>query len=268
MNKRKKIGLALGSGGVRGLAHIGVLKTLLKHNIPIDFIAGSSIGAWVGAHYSLYGDVDKLIDATVGYKKEKFYSFLQPSLKGGFVRGNKVKKLLNDLLENKSFSDLNIPMTVVATDLISAKEFDISSGFLHVAVQASMAVPVVYKPLDYNGKLLVDGGLCNPVPDGVVRRMGADIVISVNLDSYLSKKFDADKLTVTKAMTRSFHIGRHYLSKYSIQDSDIVITPNIAVGGLIGWKEFFINKLDQDIIRIGEKEAEKIIPQLKKLINS
>ena len=263
---RKKFGLALGSGGVRGLVHIGVIKTLVKYNLPIDFIAGTSVGAWVGACYSTYRDLEKLTAMTSGYKKEKLLSFLQPTLQGGFVKGKKVASLLSELLGDNTFADLQIPLTVVATDLISGQEVNISSGPVVPAVQASMAIPVVYKPIQYQDKLLVDGGLVNPVPDDIVRGMGADVVLAVNLDNYIAQYFASDRLSISRTVSRSLNIGRHYLAQYSTRVADIVIEPSIPLIGFSGWKKFFMDQTDQDIIRIGERETEAIIPELRRLL--
>ena len=123
MTTRKKIGLALGSGGVRGLVHVGVLKVLIENNIPIDYIAGTSIGAWVGAHYALFQDIKKLEEFTVGKRQEKLLSFIDTSFSGGLVKGKKLEKLLNVWLNNSDFKDLKIPLSIVSTDLIKAEPY-------------------------------------------------------------------------------------------------------------------------------------------------
>ena len=184
MESRKKVGLALGSGGVRGLAHIGVLKALLKHNIPIDYLAGSSIGAWVAAHFSLYGDIAKTEDFTVGKKKEKFLSFLEPNMSGGLVKGEKIEMLLDEWLGGSSFSDLKIPLKIVATNIISGQKVIFTEGKLATVVRASMAVPGLFKPVIINNQSLVDGGISDPVPVDLLRESGAEIIIAVNLDFF------------------------------------------------------------------------------------
>ncbi|MBU1164244.1 patatin-like phospholipase family protein [Patescibacteria group bacterium] len=267
MSKRKTIGLALGSGGPRGLAHVGVIKTLLKHNIHIDYIAGSSIGAWIAVHYGLYQDIKKLEEYTVHKKKDKFYVFLEPTLKGGFVKGTKMHELLKLWLKDKSFSDTKIPVSVVATDLITGKPIMISKGKLAEAARASMSVPTLFKPLIINEQLLIDGGSSNPVPDDVVKKMGADIVISVNLDNYhKNSSFNINNLTLTKTANRTFEIMRHYLAQYSIKDSDFIIEPNIPAIGIMSWPKYFREEIGPKIVKIGEKETEKIIDDLKKVL--
>jgi len=267
MQKRKTIGLALGSGGVRGLAHVGVIKTLLKHNIPIDFIAGTSIGAWIAVHYGLFQDIDKLEEYTVHKKKDKFYIFLEPTLKGGFIKGKKMQELLTRWLNDANFSDTQIPISVVATDLISGKPVVISEGKLAKAARASMSIPTIFKSVLYDKKLLIDGGSSNPVPDDVVKNMGVDIVISVNLDNYQKNStFNLDNLTLTKTANRSFDIMRHYLAEYSIKNSDFIIEPNIPVIGFMSWPKYFREEIGPTIVKIGERETEKLIDDIKKSI--
>jgi len=269
MNKRKKIGLALGSGGAKGLAHIGVIKTLLENNIPIDYIAGSSIGAWIAAHFGLYQDISKLEEYTVLKKKEKFYTLLEPAYKGGIIKGKKLEKLLSKWLENASFKDTKIPIKIVTTDLVSGESFVISKGSLVTAVHASMAIPTLFKPVEYKDRFLIDGGVSNPVPDDVVRGMGADIVISVNLDNYQkNEKFGLKDLKIKRTASRGLNIMRHYLAEYSIRNSDFIIEPYLPDLGIIRWKKYFTKEFGPKIINIGVKETKEFIDDIKKEMES
>lgn len=265
---RKKVGLALGSGGIRGLAHIGVIKKLLEHNIPIDYIAGSSIGAWVGAHYALFQDIEKLEEYTLQKKKEKFFSFLEPTLSGGLIKGNKIEKLLNDWLDNANFENTKIPLKIVATDLITGKTTIFQKGKLSTAVRASISVPTLFKAFQFKNKLLVDGGISNPVPDDIVKKMGADIVISVNLDNYIkNEKFNEKNNKKLSSITqRSLNILRYNLSLHSTTNSDFIIEPHTPVIGIESFKDYFSKNIPYTLVKNGAKETEKIIPELKKLL--
>ncbi|MFA6992913.1 MAG: patatin-like phospholipase family protein [Candidatus Gracilibacteria bacterium] len=259
----KKVGLALGSGGVRGLAHIGVIKTLLKNNIPIDFIAGCSIGSWVGAHYCLYRDIKTLEEITVGKRKEKFFSFIEPSISGGFIKGDKLEKLLNEWLKYANFEDLKIPLRVVATDLVKGEEVIFDKGPVAFAVRASMGVPGIFAPVKFEGKVLVDGGVSDPVPDKIVKKLGAEIIISVNLDNVQNEKPSNEKYSGFQDVAlRSLEIMRQYLAKDSMRDSDFIIQPPLR--DYSSWLDYFTKNEGAEIVKIGEKEAEKIIPELKK----
>ena len=260
----KKVGLALGSGAVRGLIHVGVIKTLIKHNIPIDFIAGSSIGSWVGAHYSLYQDIDKLEELTVGKKWEKLKAFLELSWSGGLVGGKKLEKLLKEWLGNSDFKQCKIPLKLVATDLVKGESVIFETGPLTRAVQASMAVPGVFKPIKFKNRILVDAGLSNPVPDDLVKEMGADIIIAVNLDNFQQ----ASKKKYTRFSDvglRTAEIMRHYLAVHCMKDADFIIQPNLSK--YASWSDYFTKKnMGREIVKIGERETEKIIPALKKAL--
>lgn len=268
MQQRKKVGLALGSGAVRGLAHIGVLKVLQKNNIPIDYIAGCSIGAWIGAHYALYQDVDKLTEATISNKKEKMAVFLEPTLRGGIVKGEKVTSLLKKYFGNAEFKDLKIPTRIVATDLGSGDRVTFSEGSVVDALRASMSVPYIFAPFVKNGMVLVDGGISNPVPDNIVKEMGADIVISVNLDNFLKNKIENwEKQGFTQKMMRTVDVMRHYLANYAMNSSDVIMEPDVQLSGITSWKKFFTVGEDEKIIKIGEEEAEKQIDKIIELLN-
>ncbi|NOY69355.1 MAG: patatin-like phospholipase family protein [Deltaproteobacteria bacterium] len=267
---KKTIGLALGSGGIKGLAHVGVIKTLARHNIPIDFIAGTSIGAWVGAHYAICKNIEKLEIYTIGKKKEKLHSMFELTLKGGFIKGNKIQHLFEQWLEDASFQDAQIPLKIIATELINGKEVAFSSGKIAPALRASMGVPSIFAPFAYNDMILVDGGICNPVPADIVRKMGANIVISVNLDNYrvegLFKKEDIHSIAGVSA--RSIDLLRHYLATHCVKSSDVVIEPKNSQEELSAWKNYFTHDIGNQHIKLGEEATEDQIPLIKELLYS
>lgn len=176
-----KIGLALGSGSARGLAHIGVIKALEEEQIKIDYIAGTSIGALIGAAYA-GGEMDRFEKFlyTVDWKTIASYcDFVFP--RKGLLQGQKINQLFDNFLTHKTFEETKIPFVAVATDLVTGEEVILKSGDLIQAVRASISLPGVFQPVQYNGSYLVDGGLVNPVPANVVKAMGADLVIAVDL---------------------------------------------------------------------------------------
>ena len=265
MENRKTVGLALGSGGARGLAHIGVIKVLLKHKIPIDYISGSSVGSWVGAHFALYQDIEKTADFTAGRKKEKLSSFLEPNVSGGLVKGEKLELMLNDWLDNATFADLKIPLKIASTDLISGRKVVCSEGRLAPAVRASMAVPGFFKPVVFENLALVDGGLSNPVPVDLVKELGAEVVIAVNLDFFAG--FDnilPTDVGYSNLADGTIRIMRHHLAQYACKDADFIIQPDLSKCS--SWSSYFLNKQDSEGIRLAEEATEKIIPALKEMI--
>jgi len=266
--KRKKLGLVLGGGGARGLAHVGVIKVLLKHNIPIDFLAGTSVGAWVSAHYALYQNCEKLEELTVGRQREKLSILLNPAIKGGLVKGEKVKKLLSSWLGDQTFADAQIPFAVVATDLIKGEAVVLREGEIVPAVYASMAVPGVAKPLYTDDAILVDGGVCNPVPSSVVREMGADVVLAVNLNTYFSNHLNGKKkLSIFQVTHSSYRIMLKQLARYSLVDADIVLEPKTQAKDFLGLKKYFWDKAGLEIMKSGEEAAEEAIEEIKALLS-
>ncbi len=268
MKKNKTIGLALGSGGVRGLAHVGVLKTLIKAGIHIDYLAGCSIGAWVAAHYALHQDINLLEQFTVDHRRDKLVSMLEFGLHGGFIQGRKMEELFNNWLGKETFADLPIPLSVVATDLASGNVLTLHDGRIVPAVHASMAIPTFFRPVLIQDKLLVDGGISNPVPDDVVRTMGADIVIAVNLDNYPADSFNKKNTSVRHVMMRSLNIMRHHLARYSMNDADVIIEPNIPYIGIIGLTKYFRNEVGANIVQKGIYATEAALPKIQKLLNA
>ncbi len=265
-NKYPKIGLALGSGGAKGLAHIGVLKVLEKSNIDIDFIAGTSIGALIGAYYAANPDFGKLEELILSFNKRKGFALFDPVLRGGLIKGNKIERLISEILDGVEFSNLRIPFSAIATDIKSAKEVMINHGDLIKSIRASISVPPIFQPVQYKTKLLADGGLSDPVPVNAVRLMGADIVIAVNVESGYFYEPVAKIPPLAGLPMHSINVLRHNLTFQSLKTADIVISPNTPYTGLVGWDYFFDNKKAQAMIKAGEEAARKALPRIEELI--
>lgn len=265
IKSRKTIGLALGSGGLRGFAHIGVLKVLEKHNIPIDYLSGSSIGAWVAAYYALTRDIKRFERETLSRPLDSLPMFLEFSLAGGFITGSKLTAFLEKNLHHHNFSAVKIPLEIVSTDLVSGQPFIFKTGSLALAARASMSVPLIFKPVPHHGKLLVDGGLSSPVPGNLVRDLGADIVIGVNL--YHKNEFVERKFTMPNIMLRSTRIAMYNLAQIDMRAADIVISPDTSpVIKVQGLGKYLTKEAADRLIKIGEKAAEKAIPAIKRLL--
>lgn len=260
-----KIGLALGGGGAKGLSHIGVFKILEKYNIPLDYIAGTSIGSLMGAHYAAFKDPKRLEEIFLNLTIRKGFQLFDPTLQGGLIKGKKFEKFIEEILEGASFEKLQIPFAAVATDFNTAKTVILRDGHLSKAIRASTSVPTLFQPLEYKNLLLADGGLSNSVPVDVVRAMGADIVIAVNLDTVYTEKGILP--TLTKIPLHSINILRHNLALQSTKTADIIISPKgIYQIGLIGWDYFFDTEKTKLVIHEGEKAADAAIPEIEDLM--
>ena len=175
-----KLGLALGSGAARGWAHIGVIRALTEAGYKPDIIAGCSIGAFVGAAYA-NDELDMLETWVDSLTWQNVVKLLDPSWASGLIKGEKLISYFRNHFLNSDFSELKIPFACVATDLGNGREVWLKEGSLADAVRASIAMPGLFTPAEYKGRLLVDGALVNPVPVSLCRYMGADIVIAVDL---------------------------------------------------------------------------------------
>lgn len=186
MTNRKTVGLVLGSGSSRGWAHIGAIDALIEENIPIDYIAGCSVGSYVGAIYAS-GALTSLKDFVLEMDGKKIFSYFDVVFpRSGFLDGTKkVKELFSMHTDNEDFSQLTIPVMMVATDMESGDKVVMSSGSLLDALRATMSMPGLFAPANVKNRWLVDGGLVDPVPVGIARAMGADVVIAVDLNNGL-----------------------------------------------------------------------------------
>ncbi|MFC0524024.1 patatin-like phospholipase family protein [Pontibacillus salicampi] len=241
---RPKVGLALGSGGARGLAHLGVLKTLQEANIPIDMVAGSSIGALVGSFYCSGQDIEHMYKLAKTFKRKFYVDFTVPKM--GFIQGNRVKEFVSLFTYRKNIEDLDTPLSIIATDLYNGEKVIFTSGSVADAVRASISIPGIFVPEKVGNRLLIDGGVIDRVPVSVVRGMGADIVIAVDC-----AHFDAsnDVTSIYDVIIQSIDIMQHEFIKRVKLDADIMLRPSVAQYSSRAYTNMEV------IIREGELEA-------------
>lgn len=223
-NKKVKLGLALGGGGVRGIGHIGAIKALEELGLTFDFVAGTSAGSLVGALYA-YGFNSKQMEEIVYSLKPKDIKkknwFFMPS------STENIEQTLKQIFKKDLvFSELNIPFTAVAVNIKNGKEVRISSGSVAKACCASSAVPGVFKPVVYQQMHLVDGGLANNVPCDVVREMGANVVIAIDVNPNRGKGTDSLKLFSIMSSTVGVMMQANVENK--LKFADIVIIPALG----------------------------------------
>ncbi len=180
---RPKIGLALSGGGARGLAHIGVLKEFKKANIPIDFLAGTSMGGLIGAAYAAGIEPEQIEEIARRYSStRRLMRLMDPTVpRHGLFQGDTLHSFFRNILSELQFSDLRIPLTLVAVDLDTGREVRLCEGNVADAVRSTVSLPGIFAPFERNGSRLVDGGLLNNLPSDVVREMGADQVIAIDV---------------------------------------------------------------------------------------
>jgi NTE family protein len=258
----KKVGLALGGGAARGLAHIGVLEVLEKEGIPVDLIAGTSAGAVAGALYAQGKSAGQIKELALDTGWRRLVSLIDLALpRSGFIEGARIKNQLKAIIGDISFSDLKIPLSCLATDISSGEEVVINDGSVLEAVRASISVPVIFTAVKRGGRYLVDGGLVNPVPVSTVRQMGADLVIAVNVIPPMGVRLQPGKEAkapgIFQAMLHSLYIATYSLVMSSLAEADIVIEPRLPH---IGYGDFHRVR---DSIKQGEIAAQELIEQIK-----
>lgn len=254
---KPKIGLALGSGGSRGFAHVGVLKALEEADIPIDYIAGSSMGGLAAALYGAGHGIESLFKMATTFKRKYYLDFIVPKM--GFVAGDKVKGLLKVITFNKRVEELTPPVAIVATDLMAAERVVFTEGSAAEAVRASVSIPGILVPAKINGRLLVDGGVIDRVPVSVVKQMGADIVIAVDVSAGKSL---ADIHSIFDVIMQSIDIMQEEIVKSHEITADVRIKPALTAFD----PKTFANESTKEMIQIGEAATQKKISDIQAAI--
>ncbi len=255
---RKKIGLALSGGAARGFAHLGVLKTLVEHDIPVDFIAGTSAGSFAGGALACGASVEEVIEISrkISWFNMAGFSF-SPK---GILSNASMGKFINERFPHKRFEDLPIPFAAVACDLETGEEVVLSdTGDLALAIRASCAIPGVFMPVEIEGKTLVDGGVIAPIPTKAVKKLGAEIVIAVDVISSGATYWGVPS-TLLGVFFQSAMMLLRTASKNQHYHADIVIIPQIA-----HLRPDAIGKIDE-FIKAGEDAALEKIDEIKSLV--
>ena len=275
-NTTPKLGLALGGGGARGLAHIGVLRVLEREGIAADLITGTSMGGLVGALYASGMSLDEIETHMLGFgqRTSSLLRLMDVGLmSGALVQGARVYDLIATLLgPDRTFADLNLPVAVVATDTISGREVVLREGKVVDALRATISVPGVFAPVTYGNYRLVDGGILNNVPVDVARGMGAAIVIAVDvLPQYSANEPGAEPAVrpitlpgTLGVMQQAYDIQMIMVSaltelRLKASPPDVMIWPDLPTDVTL----FFGFKRAADIIAAGQQAAEAALPQIR-----
>ncbi|MBM4351071.1 MAG: patatin [Deltaproteobacteria bacterium] len=291
--RKKRIGLALGGGGARGLAHIGVLKALEREKIPVHLIVGTSIGALVGGAYASGTSPDELQERVESYLKSSdfrssamkafgtahskgeiglaqkiqahlrnYFYLIQAMFKPGILSNEDFQTTIDYFIPDIQIEQTRIPFRAVATDLVSGQQITFSRGSLRQAVLASCAVPGAIAPLKEGEKLLSDGGITCLVPSSVARQEGADVVISVAVDRCMSSE---ELRNVVDVYYRVSEIMGERLKDYELAQADVVILPEV---GDLHWSDFSqaINLINEGERATREKleDIRRVLPGIRK----
>lgn len=254
MTHRVKVGLALGGGFARGIAHIGVLQALISNHIPIDVVAGTSAGSLVGAMYCAGLDPWLLERVT---EQMNWRALVRLRLRrDGLLDSEGLERFFLGNVGDLQFRDLKVPFTATATDLMTGKDVLLNSGRVSVALRASCAFPGIFLPVRVGQHTLVDGGLVHPVPALVARQMGADYVIAVELNKHGRNATRAPR-NLLHIMLYSLAIVQRPQVESALTDADMVIQPDLTDFGVIELERV------SEMVRMGREAAEEAIPGIK-----
>ncbi len=255
--KKPKVGLALGSGGARGFAHIGVLKVFGEHGIPIDLMAGSSMGSLIAALYANNIEPHMMEKLAMHLKRKHWLDIIVPNL--GFVAGQKIKELIRLLTHGKNIEDLSKPLAVVATDIETGERVVFREGPVDQAVRASISIPGIFVPERVGDRLLVDGGVIDRVPITVTKEMGADIVIAVDV-AHFDVKMKVG--SIFDVIAQTIDVMEREILRHRMLSADLVIRPEVGHYSSIAYSGI------QEIIAEGEKAALEHVDRVKELIEN
>ncbi|HEV2490314.1 MAG TPA: patatin-like phospholipase family protein [Candidatus Acidoferrales bacterium] len=249
---RPSLGLALGGGFARGIAHIGVLRVFEENEIPIDFLAGTSVGALIGASYASGTPLDELERQGI---LTHFRDFGRWTIsKFGMATNERLENFLYRTARAKTFEELSIPFAIVATDIQRGESVYFTKGELGPPLRASCAFPGLFIPVEYEGKVLVDGFLTEVVPTEALRKMGADIVVAVHLDS---GQLEARPRNTIEIIGRSFSIIQEQSQPRWNRFADFILEPDVKN---ILWDDF---RKTPQLVAAGAAAASAALPEIR-----
>ena len=252
--KPAKIALVLGAGASRGFAHVGVIKVLESNKIPVHMIVGTSAGSFVGALYAYGFNAFELQKLSFALERDDIVDLTVPDK--GFLKGEKIEAYINFILRETPMEKLRIPFYAVATDIQNGREVVFGSGNTGTAVRASCSIPGIFIPPVISGRMYVDGGVVSPVAVDAARRLGADIVIAVDLSGDIDSSLPTGTIEV---ILQSINIIYAKLSAVQLARADIVISPKV---GYLGSSDF--TKRHEAVLE-GEKAALAALPKIQEI---
>jgi NTE family protein len=253
---RPKVGVALGGGFARGIAHVGVLRVLRDYEIPVDFIAGTSVGALIATAYASGTSIEEMARQGSATRFSDFGRWTISRM--GMASNERLEDFLRRFTAARHFDEMKIPLSIVATDLITGESIHFTEGDLGPPLRASCAYPGLFLPVEYRKHYLVDGFLTESVPAQAVREMGAELVIAVHLEPGLISTKPRNTIEV---ISRSFSIIQGTITQPWRAEVDVLLQPNVHH---VLWDEF--SKTPQ-LIAAGEESARAAVPQIKALLN-
>ena len=252
------VGLALGGGAVRGIAHIGVLKVLEEEGIPVGCVAGTSVGSLIGAAFCAGWSWREILERA---RSVTWSDIVSPTLPWkGLMRIGRLQRLLENTFGDLNLEDLHIPLSVVTVDITKGEQVVLCQGSVARAVRASCSIPGIFEPLVEDGRSLVDGGLVNSIPADVARQMGAGVVIGVDLNP--DRRHLDPPQNVFGVLSYAWHILLNNGANQIFAEADIIVAPR--VGSISYWS---LGKTDK-LVALGESAMRSEIGRLKERLSA
>jgi len=249
-NRRPRVGLALAGGFARGIAHIGVLRVLRDEGIPVDVVAGTSVGALIGAAYCSGASLEHM-EQVAGATKFTDFGRWTPSWLG-LATNHRLELFLDRFTSVKSFEELKTPLAIAATDINIGLPVYYCGGLIGPPLRGSCAYPGLFVPVKFEGRMLVDGFLTALVPIEGALLLGAELIIAV----YLEAASNGEPRTFTEVLSRSFTIIQKHADLEWRRHADVIIEPDVTP---FVWDDF---SKTADLVRAGEVAARKALPQI------
>ena len=255
--KAVKVALVLGAGAAKGFAHVGVLKILEANHVPVHIIVGTSVGSFVGSLYAYGYPAYDLQKIAMGLEKGELVDLTVPD--NGFVKGEKLEAYVNRMIRGTKMENLRVPFYAVATDIGSGEEMVFGKGNTGLAVRASCAIPGVFQPVRIGDRTYVDGGVVSPVAVDAARRMGADVVIAVDITGGAA---GVTPETTLDTIFQSINVMYSKIAASQLSRADVVIQPKV---GHIDSGDF--TKRHEAILE-GERAAQAALPKILALVGN
>ncbi|HHX87359.1 MAG TPA: patatin-like phospholipase family protein [Firmicutes bacterium] len=256
MTGNLQVGLALGGGLARGLAHIGVLKVLLQEGIKVDYLAGTSMGSLIASLYACGLKLGLMEKLAKRISRRVWMDFTFPRM--GLMAGDKLEQLVYLLTKKRSIEDLPLPLGIVATDITKGERAVIRTGSIAKAVRASCALPGIFNPVEIGGRLMVDGGVLERVPAQAVKEMGAEVVIAVDVGVY-EEEYKIDSML--DVIFKTIDIMAREITRARELEADVLISPDLKDVAPFQFQ------LVEEAIDRGEQAAYQALPLVRSVLN-
>lgn len=249
-----KLAVVLGSGGSRGMAHVGVLEEFEQAGLSIDLIVGCSAGSIIGAMYADDPDAARLKESVYSLSHRDMIDYTVLGMRYGLVLGKRLRSTLASKIKARSFEELSIPLVITATDLLTGDLLTIGGGELLPAIHASSAVPLYFHPVEAYGRVLVDGAVANPLPVEVALRYKPKTIVAVDLSALLPSELPRHLFGVAM---RSLEIAFYHQSRVMVEGADVIIRPEM------GEVDMFDDSAKKMTYEAGRRAAREAIPLIE-----